>query len=112
MVIRALVQMFTVVPLGSFTLEHIKPDVLATIMIGAFILAVELVFPVLVALLLADIALAVLARVAPQFGIFSIGMQVKVSIALAALIVTMPVLMPHLHQLFSGVSAASLAVLK
>jgi flagellar biosynthetic protein FliR len=112
MVIQALVQMFNVVPLGAFTLERIKPDVLATIMIGSFILAVELVFPVLVALLLADIALAVLARVAPQFGIFSIGMQVKVTIALAGLIVTMPILMPHLHQLYSGVAAVSVAVLK
>jgi flagellar biosynthetic protein FliR len=112
LVIQALVQLFNVVPLGTFTLERIRPDLLATIAAGSFIVAVELVFPVLVALMLADIALAVLARVAPQFGIFSIGMQLKVVLALGALIVTMPLLLPRLHQLFSGVTAVSLAVFK
>jgi flagellar biosynthesis protein FliR len=112
LVIQGLVQMFTVVPMGGFSLERVKPDLLATVAAGSFAVAVELVFPVLVALLLADVALAVLARVAPQFGIFSIGLQLKVAIALGALVVTMPLLMPRLHQLFSGVVAVSLAVFK
>ena len=112
LLIQALVQLFNVVPLGTFTLERIRPDLLATIAAGSFAVAVELVFPVLVALLLADIALGVLARVAPQFGIFSVGMQVKVALALGALVVTMPLLMPRLHQLFNGVAAVSLAVVK
>jgi flagellar biosynthetic protein FliR len=112
LIIKTLVQLFNVVPLGAFTLERIRPDVLATIAAGSFVLAVQLVFPVLVALLLADIALAVLARVAPQFGIFSIGMQVKVTLALGAMIVTLPTLMPHMHQVFGGVAAVSVAVLK
>ncbi len=79
---------------------------------GSFVVAVELVFPVLVALLLTDIALAVLAKVAPQFGIFSIGMQLKIGVALGALVVTLPLLMPRLHQLFTGVSAVSVAIVK
>ncbi len=112
LVIQALVQLFTAVPLGGFKLDQIKPEMLATITAGSFAVALELVFPVLMALLLADIALAVLAKVAPQFGIFTIGMQVKVGLALAALVVTMPLLMPRLHQLFSGVVAVSLAVFK
>jgi flagellar biosynthetic protein FliR len=112
LVIQALGQLFSVVPLGSFTLDRIRPDILATIAAGSFAVALELVFPVLVALLLADVALAVLARVAPQFGIFTIGMQVKVVVALGALVVTMPLLMPRMHQLFNGVVAVSLAVFK
>ena len=74
--------------------------------------AIEIVFPIMAALLLADIALAVLARVAPQFGIFQIGMQLKVGIALLALIVTMPLLMPRLHQLFGGMVGVSVAILR
>jgi flagellar biosynthesis protein FliR len=112
LVIQALVQLFNIVPLGSFTLDRIKPELLATVAAGSFVLAIELVFPVLVALLLADIALAVLARVAPQFGIFTIGMQVKVVLALGSLILTMPLLMPRLHQVFNGVTAVSLAMFK
>jgi flagellar biosynthesis protein FliR len=111
-VIQALVQLFSVVPLGGFTLDRINPDLLAQIAAGSFAVAIELVFPVMVALLLADIALAVLARVAPQFGIFQIGMQLKVGIALAALILTMPLLMPRLHALFGGMIGVSVAVLR
>jgi flagellar biosynthetic protein FliR len=111
-VIQALVQLFAVVPLGTFTLGMINPELLAQIAASSFVLALELVFPIMVALLLADIALAVLARVAPQFGIFQIGMQLKVGIALLALIITMPLLMPRLHQLFSGMVGVSVAVLK
>ena len=94
LIIQALVQLFAVVPLGTFSLSRINPDLLAQIASGSFVIAIELVFPVMVALLLADIALGVLAKVAPQFGIFSIGLQVKVGLALGALALTMPLLMP------------------
>jgi flagellar biosynthetic protein FliR len=112
LVIQALVQMFVVVPLGTFSLSRINPDLLAQIAASSFMIALELVFPIMVALLLADIALAVLARVAPQFGIFQIGLQMKVLIALTALLITMPLLMPRLHQLFSGMIGVSVAVLR
>jgi flagellar biosynthetic protein FliR len=112
LVIQALVQMFVVVPLGTFSLSRINPDLLAQIAASSFMVALELVFPIMVALLMADIALAVLARVAPQFGIFQIGLQMKVLISLVALLITMPLLMPRLHQLFSGMIGVSVAVLR
>ena len=112
LIIQALVQLFAVVPLGSFSLTRINPDLLAQIAAGSFVIALELVFPVMVALLLADVALGVLAKVAPQFGIFSIGLQLKVGLALGALALTMPLLMPRLHALFAGMVGVSVAVLR
>jgi flagellar biosynthesis protein FliR len=112
LVIQGLVQLFVVVPLGGFTLGRIKPEYLAEIAAGSFAVAVELVFPVLVALMLAEIALGVLAKVAPQFGIFSIGLQLKVGLALAALAVTAPLLMPRLHALFASMISVSVTIFK
>jgi flagellar biosynthetic protein FliR len=112
LVIQALAQLFAVVPLGSFSLDKINPEFLAQIAAGSFAIALELVFPVMVALLLADIALGVLAKVAPQFGIFSIGMQLKVILALAALAVTAPLIMPRFHALFGGMIGLSVAIFK
>jgi flagellar biosynthesis protein FliR len=112
LVIQGLVQLFVVVPLGGFTLDRIKPEYLAEIAAGSFAVAVELVFPVLVALMLAEIALGVLAKVAPQFGIFSIGLQLKVGLALAALAVTAPLLMPRLHALFASMISVSVTIFK
>jgi flagellar biosynthetic protein FliR len=112
LLLTALTQLFVVVPLGGFTLNKIRPDLLATIITGTFGVALELVFPVMAALLLTDIALAILARVAPQFGLFSIGAQVKLALALGALIVTIPLLLPRVHALFEAVAGTSVAVLR
>lgn len=112
LVIQALVQLFTIVPLGTFTLTKINPDLLAQIAATSFVIAIELVFPVLVALLLAEMALGVLAKVAPQFGIFQIGMQIKVGLALGALALTMPLLLPRMHALFSSMAGLSVNVLR
>jgi flagellar biosynthetic protein FliR len=111
-VIQSLVELFKIVPIGTFTLSRLQPDVLAQIATGSFLLALELIFPVMVALLLADVALGVLARVAPQFGIFQIGMQLKIGLALGAAILTMPILLPRLHALFGGLIGVSLAVVR
>jgi flagellar biosynthetic protein FliR len=112
LVIQALVQLFGIVPLGTFSLSRINPDLLAQIAASSFLVALELVFPVLVALILTDMALGVLARVAPQFGIFQIGMQVKAGLSLAAIAVTMPLMLPRLHALFSHMIGMSVAVLR
>jgi flagellar biosynthesis protein FliR len=112
LVIQALAQLFQVVPLGTFSLNKINPELLAQIAASSFVLAVELIFPVLVALLLAEMALGVLAKVAPQFGIFQIGLQIKVALALGALALTMPLLMPRLHALFTGMVGVSIAIVR
>ena len=112
LLLTALSQLFVVVPLGGFTLSRIRPDLLAQIVTGTFAVALELVFPVMAALLLADVALAILARVAPQFGLFSIGAQVKLALALGALLITIPLLLPRVHALFGAVAGASVAVVR
>jgi len=112
LVIQALVRMFNIVPLGTFSLSKINPELLGQIAASSFVLAVELIFPILVALLLAEIALGVLTKVAPQFGLFQIGLQIKVGLALGAIALTMPLLLPRLHALFSGMVGVSIAVLQ
>ena len=112
LVIQALVQLFTVVPLGTFSLSKINPELLAQIAASSFIVAFELVFPVLVALLLAEMALGVLAKVAPQFGIFQIGIQLKIGLSLAAIALTLPLMLPRLHGLFGSMIGVSIAILK
>jgi flagellar biosynthetic protein FliR len=112
LVIQSLVQMFNVVPLGTFSLSKVNPELLAQIAASSFVLAIELIFPVLVALMLTEIALGVLQKVAPQFGIFQIGLQIKAALALGAIALTMPLLLPRVHALFSGMVGVSIAVLR
>ena len=111
LVIQSLVQLFAVVPLGAFSLSKINPgpagehrrrvirggDRAGLSGDGCNV---------------AGGRGARRAARAPQFGIFQIGLQLKVCIALLVLIVTMPLLMPRLHQLFAGMVGISVAVLK
>ena len=55
--------------------------------------------PVIAALLLADLGLAVLSRVAPQLNLFAIGLPAKILIGLGALVVALPIILSRLEAL-------------
>lgn len=93
-------ELFEVVDVGAVTLIPETPDRLAALSAGMFVAAVKMALPVLAALLLADLALAILARVAPQFNLLAIGLPAKMAIGLAALAVALPILAPKLAALF------------
>lgn len=112
LLLAALQQLFQVVPLGGFSPALLHPDVLAAIGGAMLRIALQLVLPVAGALLLADIALAILARVAPQFNVFAIGLQVKVALALVGLLATLPLLVPRLTSIFEAMASAAVGVVR
>jgi flagellar biosynthesis protein FliR len=71
-------------------------DDLSGIMVGALITfgkaAIEIAAPVLVALFLAEVALGLLARAAPQMNVFALGFPVKIIMTLSIAVITMPLL--------------------
>ncbi len=99
LVLGALRELFAVVPLGAFSLDLLRPGVLAAVATGMLRVALQLVLPVLGALLLTDVALALLARAAPQFSVWAVGLQAKMFVALGALLVTLPLVLPRLEAI-------------
>jgi flagellar biosynthetic protein FliR len=72
-----------------------------------FASALEIVAPVLLALLVADVAFGVVSRVVPQLNVFAVGFPTKVVVALALVGVTLPFVAGWLSdQLSSSVGAA------
>jgi len=55
-----------------------------------FALAFQLAAPIVVAMFLTDVGLGVLARVAPQFNIFVVGIPIKLVIGFLILLLTIP----------------------
>ncbi|MFH1009839.1 MAG: flagellar biosynthetic protein FliR [bacterium] len=83
--LSGLARSFETIPLGGI---HLDSSLLAwTVGIAAGIseAAIMLAAPIMVALLLTDIGLGVLARVAPQMNIFVVGFPLKVAIVLLLL---------------------------
>lgn len=61
---------------------------------------VQIALPVMGALLLADLALALLSRVAPQVNPFFLGLPLKVGIGILAIVLALGVLFPVMGDLF------------
>ncbi|MBB6674610.1 flagellar biosynthetic protein FliR [Cohnella nanjingensis] len=55
-----------------------------------FLLALQISAPLVVAMFLTDVGLGLLARTAPQYNVFVIGIPVKILVGLALLILLMP----------------------
>lgn len=68
----------------------------------SFILAFQMSAPLVTALFLTDVGLAFLARTAPQYNVFVIGVPLKIIVGLALLVMLMPglaVLFQHLFDI-------------
>ncbi|HZO92331.1 MAG TPA: flagellar biosynthetic protein FliR [Candidatus Baltobacteraceae bacterium] len=83
---------------GSFKLVQLPfaaaPDVLAGDLVRFFTQALFIVFqiaaPVAIALFLVNVALGLMAKVAPQMNVFVVGFPLQIAVGLLMLIVTMP----------------------
>jgi len=93
----------------AFSLSHLPPGtpmqefdlgVVATQFGGMFIFAVALAAPVMIVLLMVDIAMAVLARTMPQVNIFIVSLPLKVMVGLLVLAVSMQYMGPLMSRIF------------
>jgi flagellar biosynthesis protein FliR len=100
MVIATLVQSFSVLPIGAGILAN--PVWLNIANAGGIIFSsgVLLALPVVVALLITNIALGVLGRVAPQLNLMAIGFPVTLVLGFVALLVSLSHMTAPLQLLF------------
>ena len=99
LVIIALQRTFEFMPLnGDLPFGGLDAVVTAT---ATFITAgIHLSLPVMTALILTDLTLGLLARVAPQIQVYFLGLPVKVVVALLAMSFVFTSLVPYLSSLF------------
>ncbi len=79
----ALLDTYKVIPVLSFGMNESFLLLLVEMMAAALVLGIRLAGPVLVALLLMEIALAFLSRTMPQFNILSVGFSLRLLVGLA-----------------------------
>ncbi len=89
-VIESLYASARAVPLTYFTVTESTIELLVKLATSIFIIAVKMAAPILVALFLTNLALALLARVAPQTNIFILSFQMKILVGLLTLIGGVP----------------------
>jgi flagellar biosynthetic protein FliR len=98
MLINGLVDTFASFPLdGASAMPTL--DLRALVLTGRelFMLGVTLAMPVIAAVLLANLALGVLTRTAPQLNLFAVGFPVTLGTGLAMLALAMPFVVPAME---------------
>ena len=89
-IIETLYASMRAVPLTTFEVTSSSVGLFIKFATTVFIMGLKMAAPVLVALFCTNLALALLARVAPQTNIFILSFQIKVIVGLLVLSVSMP----------------------
>lgn len=101
----AIINSYHWVPLDNQLLVKLMdgnlPDFLMRSFAQSFVLAFQMSAPLVAALFLTDIGLAYLARTAPQYNVFVIGVPLKIIVGLVLLLVLMPTLAALFQSLFN-----------
>jgi flagellar biosynthetic protein FliR len=111
LVITAIQNTFELLPInGSLPFDRLETIMTTT---STFIVAgIHLALPVMAALILADLTLGLLARVAPQVQVYFLGLPVKVVVSLLVLSFMFASLLPYLSSLFQNMAENMLLFLK
>lgn len=88
--LEALFASVKAVPLTTFVLSEVTINSLVRLVTVMFVLGVKIAAPVLIALFIANLSLALLARAAPQINIFVLSFQVKIIVGLLVLFLSVP----------------------
>lgn len=86
-IIEAIVDSFELIPLNGVVLNPDIYKLMVQYVVDFCIIGFRIALPVFAAIMIANAVLAILAKVAPQMNMFVIGIQLKVLIGLAVLVV-------------------------
>jgi flagellar biosynthetic protein FliR len=101
LVIYAVVDSFHILPVGINFLTTETYLTIANFGSYMFSAGVLIALPAITALLLINIAFGVITRAAPALNIFAVGFPITLIAGLLMLLLTVPVLIPHLEELLN-----------
>jgi flagellar biosynthetic protein FliR len=103
--LTALMDSYQWLPLDNDLFKHMYDgkvsEFVLTTFAETFMLSFQIASPLLVAMFLTDVGLGFLAKTAPQYNVFVIGMPLKILLGLFILTLVMPSLSNFFDQLFS-----------
>lgn len=110
--IKALADSFHLIPAGGLLLGDVLVRQVFDLSSQLFILAVKVAAPVMVALFMAEIALGLMNRAAPQMQVMLIGFPLKIAAGFFFLGLLLVVLSSHIEQFVIGMNPMFMNLLK
>lgn len=110
LLIKGFMTSFEAVPLGGIELDSLKEVIIGNV--STFMLAaLEIVGPLLAAFFLAEVALGLLSKAAPQLNIFTFGFPFKILLTLLLIMWAIPVVPEALQTLLNNSLRDGISVL-
>ena len=110
--IKALFDSFTTLPLGTAVFDASLADGLMTVFGTVFMTGFKIAAPVVASILLTDVALGTVSRMVPQLNIFVIGMPLKIILGLIILLFTIPMYVHVMESIFQTMDSSVLDFIK
>jgi flagellar biosynthetic protein FliR len=111
-VLESLHLSYIAVPIGGLEMNTLLGEGIIRLTGFIFVIAMKLAAPIVVALFLIDVGLAVLSRVVPGIHIFVVSFPVKIAVGLTMLMATGPMIIYVFKKLLTGFEADILAIVK
>lgn len=112
-VVRAIIDSYELVPLGGVNLNtgHFMKIIIQYIT-DCFVVGFRIVLPFFTVLLLLNVILGILAKVAPQMNMFVVGMQLKVMAGFLVMVVTAALLPSVANFIFDEIKTMVVAAIQ
>jgi flagellar biosynthetic protein FliR len=75
-------------------------DLMTRVTVYMFVIAVQISAPIVVALMITNVAMGFIARTVPQMNVFIVGMPLNIMVGLASLFVLLPIYIWFMGMLF------------
>jgi len=110
--LAGLADSFRILPVGQMGLNPAAAGGVLELMGPFFAIAIRIAAPAVAAVLLADVALAVIARGVPQMNVFIVGLPLKLGIGLIGMLISLPVVIALSRDAFGDIGRQTAWLLK
>jgi flagellar biosynthesis protein FliR len=98
--IEGIAQSYSLVPLGTFTVNSAMIQILSRSFTGILLMALKIAAPLMAVLFLTEVVLALLSRALPSMNIFVIGFPIKIAVTVLITGFTLINTVPYFEVLF------------
>jgi flagellar biosynthetic protein FliR len=107
LIIAALVDTYRLIPVGAAHFGDDAFNQIVRVTAGVFVTAVKIGAPIMITLLLTDVALGIVARTVPQMNIFIVGFPLKIGVGFLILGLSLPLLVQLFERALTEIDAST-----
>ena len=100
--LSALFSSFKLIPVTGVVFHAALATFMVDMISGTFVIAMKISLPIVISIIITDVALGILARTMPQMNIFVVGVPGKIIVGLFVLSLALPFYIIFLEMAFNG----------